>query len=159
MRYLFLIAIIVLAGCSSKTAPSQTELVKDSTVVKYVPRVDTVRLPGEKVTLTEYIECDEVTRKPKPINTERRKGRALVKVKIDTQGKLTATGGCDSLKQVVELMDKEIFRLRHEKKTEVSIVKEYINHWYDPPARIIALVTILFTAGYVIVKIKTLNPL
>lgn len=154
MRLLFLLVVgIVVMACSQKTAVSSTE-VTDSTVTRYVTRIDTVIIPGEKVTLKEYIECDTVTNKPKPFQAKAKKGKAYVSVKIEPTGELTAQGGCDSLTQVIKAMDKEIYRLRHEKKFEVKVEKEYINHWYDPPARFISLLTIVVVAGYVVIKLK-----
>ena len=158
MRLLFLLVVgIVVMACSQKTAVSSTE-VTDSTVTRYVTRIDTVTIPGEKVTLKEYIECDKVTNKPKPFKAKAKNGKAHVSVKIEPTGELTAQGGCDSLKQVVSLMDKEIFRLRHEKKLEVRVVKEYKTHWFDPPARVISLLAILFVAGYIFIKLNIQIP-
>lgn len=154
MRLLFLLVVgIVVMACSQKTAVSSTE-VTDSTVTRYVTRIDTIVVPGQKVTLKEYIECDKITNKPKPFKAKAKSGKAHVSVNIEPTGELTAQGGCDSLTQVINALDKEIFRLRHEKKLEVKVVKEYKTYWFDPPARFISLLTILVIGGYFIIKLK-----
>lgn len=134
---------MLVFGCSKKIATSTTLEVTDSTYVKEVPRFVEVKVPGDTITLTEYIECDSVTNKPKPAEFKASGSRAYVSAKVKANGELTVTGGCDSLKHVVELMDKEIFRLRHEKKEVVKVVTVFKAAWYDIAARWVSVLTII----------------
>lgn len=129
LSLLFLI-LVVVAGCSSRVVPStttrETVIVRDSIVTKEIPRFDTVRVAGEMIVVTEYIECDSVTNKPKAVKLKAKNEKAFVSVEIDSAGKLSATGGCDSLYAVVTVMDKTITHLKHElneKSTEVVKTK------------------------------------
>lgn len=117
-----LMILVVVAGCSSRVVPSTSTsetktIVKDSIVVKEVPRIDTVHIPGEKIVVTEYIECDSVTNKPKAKSIKAQGTRTNLSVVLRTDGSMVATAGCDSLQAVVTAMDKEIFHLKHESKT------------------------------------------
>jgi len=161
MRGIFFIVfglglLLMVSGCSPKVATGTTSEVTDSTTTRYVPRIDTLYLPGEKVTLPPvYIECDSITNKPIPKKISGSNGRAHVGVVIDATGKLTATGSCDELKKIVQLMDKEIYRLRHEKKIIVPPpVIVYKTHWYDVPSRFISIITLIVLVVYIYFKIK-----
>lgn len=149
--------LLVVAGCSRKAAPSITSEVRDSIIIQYVPRTVEVKLPGDTVTLTEYIECDSVTNKPKPVKFNVHSKRAKVKVEIDSEGKLTATGGCDSLKGVIQLLDKEILRLRSEKRKEVQVVTEYKTRGIDIFCRCFTGCFFLLLTLFVLFKLKKLT--
>jgi hypothetical protein len=124
------LVLVVVAGCSSRVAPSiSTKVeVRDSIVYQEVPRIVEVKVPGEKVTITKYIECDSVTNKPKPveIKVKSAKSKASVSVKVDSTGLMTATGGCDSLKLALEVMDKELFHYKHEKSDTKEVKPQII---------------------------------
>lgn len=114
MRYL--IAILFIASLSSccKKFTTTTTIVKDSVIVKEVPRLVEVPVPGDTVKIIDVIECDSLTNKPKPKKIQATTGRAFTSVEVKADGTLTATGGCDSLLQVIEVMDREITRMRSE---------------------------------------------
>lgn len=141
-----LLMIMVGVGCSRRTVPSTTT-VKDSLIVKEVPRLVEVKVPGDTVTVTDYIECDSTTNKPKPKNIRASNGKAHVSVAVADDGKLTAFGGCDSLKAVISALDREVYHLRYEHKTEPVII--YRVHWYDKVCRWIAGLTVSSFIGFI----------
>lgn len=157
MRGIFLIVLglvllLVVAGCSRKAAPSTSVEITDSTITKEVPRIIEVHVPGDTVIIQEYIECDSLTNKPKPKKLSASHARAFVSVSIDSTGMLEASGGCDSLRKEIEVMDKEIFRLRHEKKTITAV--EYKTRGIDIFCRWFTGIAIVLLIIYVILKIK-----
>lgn len=112
-KAIILAALLLFLGVSCRRPPVTilTE-VRDSVTVKEVVRLDTVTLPGDTVRLTGVvIECDSATNRAKPLNLARRGAAARLRVTISPAGTLTASGGCDSLKRVVGIRDKEITRL------------------------------------------------
>lgn len=139
---LMMVLLLVVVGCSRKAAPSTTTEVTDSIHVREVPRFFEVKIPGDTVTVVEYIECDSVTNKPKPFTIKSKSKRASIVVNVDKNGLLTSTGVCDSLQQVIQAMDKEIFRLRIEKSKKV--VPAYITRDIDKACRWIAGIVLLF---------------
>ena len=151
---LFSALLLMLCACSKQVTTSSTSEVSDSTYVREVPRLVEVFIPGDTVTLTQWIECDSATNKPKPSYAEASEGKAFLKVKVDKTGKLTASGGCDSLKRLVKTMDKEIFRLRHEKKFVTKTVTkiEYRTRWYDKAARVFSILVIIALIIYLKLK-------
>lgn len=154
-----LVLLMVVAGCARKVTSSSTSEVKDSTYVKETPRKFMIARPAIKVTETVQIECDSVTNKPIPTKLDSHSGGANVKVVIDGSGLLTAEGGCDSLRQVVELMDREIFHLRHEKKTETKVVPVYQIKGIDRFCRWFTGIAILVLMAFSFYKLNKLNPL
>jgi hypothetical protein len=141
-----------VVGCTRKGAPSTTTVVIDSTRVEVKYRDVPVPVPGETVTITEYIECDSTTNKPKPKKFEARGEKAVVTGSIDEQGKLNVTGGCDSLTAIVKAQDSLIFRLKHEKKTIVEV--QYLTRGIDKFCRWFTGIVLLLTTGYIILKLK-----
>jgi hypothetical protein len=125
LKGLLIVVLFAAFSCCPKISTHTTSTVTDSTSSKITVRLDTVRLPGDTVTLINYIECDSVTNKPKPVKFNAKSGKAHVSVKVDATGQLTATGGCDSLEAVVKAYDKELFRYRHENKKEVVTRTEF----------------------------------
>jgi hypothetical protein len=121
---------ITLASCSKKLTTTTT-VVKDSIIVKEVPRMVEVFVPGATVTVKEYIECDSLTNKPKPKKIQAQTGKAFTSVEVKADGTLTAIGGCDSLQHLVQVLDKEVFRLRYEKKDSVLTKIEYRTRCID----------------------------
>jgi len=120
-------------------------IIRDSTVVREVIRKDTIHIAGDTVRITELIECDSITKKPKPFKAIVKSGRAKATVVIDNRGKLTVEASCDSLQKLIDVMDREIFRLRHE-QTETTITKSKSGFmaWIDNTCRFLAIVFILF---------------
>jgi hypothetical protein len=147
-----MVLLLVVDGCSRKGMSSTTTEVSDSVRVKEVPRFISVVIPGRNVTLRGLIECDPVANKPKPFEGKNESDKsggfsANVGVKIDSDGQLVATGGCDSLKKEIEVRDKEIYRLRREKTREeipVYVTSDFDNfcRWWFASTAVIAIVTI-----------------
>jgi hypothetical protein len=152
VKFFLLIGLgLVVAGCGRKVVPSTSVAVRDSIVIKEVPRLVEVKLPGETVKVVEYLECDSLSNKPKPKKIHATSDRARVSVAVNNKGILTATGGCDSLREVITLMDREIFRMRHEKKEKVKVVTEYktrfidkVCRWFTGIATIVMIVVVFF---------------
>lgn len=150
-----MVLLLLVVGCRPTQVSSDTSTeVTDSTWTKETPREIEVRIERDTVILEHQIECDSVTNKPKPFTSIIRSGRLTQRVKVDSGGKLEAKSECDSLKKVFQAMDKEIFRLRHEKKETVkTVVKtEYKTRWYDMAARWIASIAIVIIGGYTLYK-------
>lgn len=153
-----LVLLLVVVGCSRKAVPSITTEVRDSIIVKEVPRLVEVPVPGATVTVREYIECDSTTNKPKPKRIEGSNGRANVRTEIKADGSFESTGGCDSLLVLVEAMDTEIRHLHSEKSKEVQVVTEYKTRGIDTFCRwftCIAVVLVILRGFY---KLNQLNP-
>lgn len=120
----FIMLIIWLSSCSRRVITQTVEhTIVDSVYVTLTPRDTTIYIPGDTVNITTYIECDSVTNKPKALSHHARAGRLSSSVSISPDGRLSVRAQCDSLEQIISVLDKEIFRLRHEKKTTV-ITKE-----------------------------------
>jgi len=151
------IALILVVGCGRKAMPSTTE-VRDSIVYKEVPRIVRDTIPGETVMVTEWIECDSATNKPKPKKISATSGRAKIDIDISKDGLLMGLGGFDSLIREIEVLEKTIERFRNEKKETIVTKTEYKTHWYDVPARIIAggnLLCVVVLVIYAILKLKS----
>lgn len=142
-----MVLLLVVAGCARKGVPSTTTEVSDSIHVKEVTRFDTVTIAGDTVLIERQIECDSVTNKPKPFNIEKKSRQARLMVNIDGSGKLTTAGICDSLQQVIEAKDREIYRLKSIKTTiEVPVYRtsgfDNLCRWWFAITAIIILVTV-----------------
>lgn len=120
-----MVLLLVVAGCSRKVTSSTTTEVTDSVYVKEVPRFIEILIPGDTVEIERMVECDSVTNKPKPFTVRKKSKTASLTVGIDSQGRLTGTGVCDSLQKIIEAKDKEITRIRKEKTKEVIVQTEY----------------------------------
>lgn len=151
-----MVLLLLVVGCSRKDTASTSTIVLDCTYVKEVPRFVEVKIPGNTVEVTRWIECDSNTNKPKPFITKKKSGRATVTVEVKATGEMNTTSTCDSLNEKIKVLDKEIFRLRHEKKTETKIVYEHDPYWFDIASRWIAGVTVLAVVGYSLAKFNKL---
>lgn len=128
-----ILAVLIILSCRSTTTITNESL--DSTFMSETIRRDTVYIKGDSVVMAGVIiECDSVTNLPKPIAIRRSTSRAKVSVVVDRTGKLTATGGCDSLQAIIEARDKEIYRLRT-RLTTVTKPPEYKTRWIDKACR------------------------
>lgn len=140
MRGLFFIGfalLLLVSGCSRKTTSmTTTTKVTDSTWTKTIPRLQPVKLPGKKAFAFGKIHLDS-TGKFIPVRIKSSEGESYVDVSIDKEGNIKATGGYDSLRTVVEALDKEINRLRREitKETKTVTVTEYKTRSIDIFAR------------------------
>jgi hypothetical protein len=144
MLWLLIILISIASACSRKTITTTTE-VRDSIVVKETVRYDTVTIPADTVRIEHQIECDPVTLKPVPAVLKKNSGRVSSSVTISSTGVLTVDSKCDSLQHIIRIMDREIFRLRHEKKT-VYIDKKpsAFKRWLDNIIYTLVAVVVLF---------------
>jgi hypothetical protein len=132
MKYtIIIISIFLLASCSPKVTSSVQKEVRDSIVYRDVPRIVEVQVPGETITLTEYIECDSITNKPKPKRFHAKANKAKVDITIKADGSITATGGCDTLQMMLTVMDREIFRLRRENEEILNTKTQFKTRWFD----------------------------
>lgn len=149
-----LVLLLVVAGCNRKIVSSTTTKVRDSLIVKEVPRIVTVTIPGDTVTVKEYIECDSITNKPKPKEFKSGNGRAKVSVMIADDGSLTATGGCDSLQRAIEVRDKIIEKFHSEEKNELKTVVEYKTRGIDKFCRWFTAISIILIVAYIFYRLN-----
>jgi hypothetical protein len=158
--------ILLVVGCSPRAVPSTTTdtktVVRDSIIVKEVPRIVEVKVPGETVVVKEFIECDSTTNKPKPKVIKARHGNAFVKVKIESDGSATATGGCDSLQALVEVKDKEILHLKEKltekSKTETKVITQKKTRTIDIFCRCFTGIVLSIILLVLISKLKKFLP-
>jgi hypothetical protein len=143
--FLLFLVVACLVACKPPAATTTSSKVKDSVRVEYRDREIPVPVPGEKLTVTEYIECDSNTNKPKPTKFEANGSRSNMKGSIDDTGKLQTECTCDSLTLLVHAKDSIISRYRSESKSETKVEQVYLVHWYDKWARAIALLALLFS--------------
>lgn len=141
--------VVANGGCKQPPMASIKETTIDSTHVSVREREEPFIIAGETVTVTKYIECDSVTNKPKPATVETKGKTAFAKTTIDKDGKLTTTGGCDSLRGVLHARDSIIKHYREFKseKIEPVIIPRIIDWW----ARVIAAAAIV----YILLKLKS----
>lgn len=151
MILLVLLFVLLLFSCSPKVITNTSE-VKDSVRIEYVPREVVVQLPGDSVEVIKWIECDSTTNKPKPVTIKAKSDRSRLKIRIKASGELTAVSSCDSIKQVVTLLDKEIFRLRHESSKKVEVVTQYKTRRLDIICRWYAGISLLSLILFVVLK-------
>lgn len=147
--------IIILCNSCSNRVLTNTNEVKDSTWVGYKPREIKTFTAAISVDLVKKIECDPITNKPKPFKKEVNKSGAKAKAEIDSTGTLNVTGGCDSLEQVITVLDKEVFRLRHETKKETEVITEYKTRGIDKFCRWFTGIAVLGLIAFAYIKIKT----
>ena len=146
MRALFVLSLFVfsLSACSKKIT-STTSSVRDSIIIREIVRYDTVRVKADTIRVKQIIECDSVTNKPKPFKIKEHSGRAKATVEVKSNGELTVTASCDSLELVVQTLDREVFRLRHEQKQSTTIKQpSKFKIWIDYSAYALALIFILY---------------
>jgi hypothetical protein len=162
---LVVVILVVVVGCSSRVAPSTTTdtktIVRDSIITREVPRIVTVKVPGEKVVVKEYIDCDSSTNKVKPKTIRARSHSAIVDVTFSSDGSVTASGGCDSLQAVVTAMDKTIYHLKHQSTEKYKeVVKPqliYRTRGIDTFCRSFTGLVLFFLLLVVVNKIKLLK--
>lgn len=151
--WILIFGVIVFTSCTKRVISTNSS-VTDSTIIKEVVRFDTLRIKGDTVRITERIECDSITNKPKPFRIRERSGRATALVEVNQAGELTVEAACDSLEKVIQLLDREIFRLRQEKKV-VTIIEtpSKFKQWIDYTSRILAVLFLLYI-GFNVIKNK-----
>lgn len=153
-----LVLLLVWAGCGRKITASSTTEVKDSTYVKEVPRLVSYNVPPSKVMVKQFIKCDSTTNKPVPTKIIARNGRATEEIDIDSTGMLTGTASCDSLKALIEVKDKEIYRLRQEKKATTNVVTQFKTRSIDVFCRWFTCIAIIVAIAIIFNKLNKISP-
>lgn len=148
-----ILLVILLFSCSKRVI-TNTNDIKDSVHVEYVTREVPVYIPGDTVTIIDQIECDSITNKPKPLTIKKKSGRSTLNLKVKSSGQLTASSTCDSLHYVITTLDKEVFRLRHEKKNQYEVRTEFKTRRIDVICRWFTGISILGMIVYAYVKLK-----
>lgn len=145
--------LLVAAGCGRKSVPSVTTTVFE-THEREIPRLVEVSLPGYELGIRKVIECDSNTNKPKPFSIAKTTDdrRAGLAVQLTDQAELIATCKEDSLKQVIQVKDREIERLK-ETTVEVPVYK---TRKIDIVCRWIAGGVVVLIAGKI--GLKYINP-
>jgi hypothetical protein len=156
--FFLLLILIWLSSCSRRVITQTVEhTIIDSVYVTLTPRDTTIYIPGDTVSITTFIECDSVTNKPKALSQHARSGRLSSSVSIMPDGRLSVRAQCDSLEQIISVLDKEIFRLRQEKKT-INVVTEKktsrLRVWANNIAWTLAVIFMLMIAVRLVFKIK-----
>jgi len=151
-----MVLLLVAVGCSRKTVPSVITEVTDSTYVKEIPRNVAVTAPADSTENT--LNVGTAGNISWPVEEDlwyqeetTKSGRATLKMKSE-KGKVTAKCYCDSLSKTVQVMDKEIFRLKHEKKQETIVQTEYKTRRIDIACRWISGIVVGLLLGYAAVK-------
>lgn len=158
-RYGLMVLLSVMGGCSRNIAPSVTSEVSDSTHVVYTPRPYPVYLPGDTVEINRGVECDSLTNKPKPFKEIKKSRRVGVSVDLNSNGVLRVIGACDSLKLIIQAQDREIYRLRTQKRLEVQPVIKYKVHSWDIACRWVTGIVLMIIIGFLASKyLKTWLP-
>jgi hypothetical protein len=152
------LTISLVVGCGRKVVPSTTTEVRDSLIIKEIPKIIEVPVPGETVTVTEYIECDSITNKPKPKKFTATNGRANVNVNIDAEGKATASGGCDSLTAKIQVLEREVSHFRKESMKEVIPIIEFKTRKIDTFCRWFTGIGLFIFGVLAFIKIKKFIP-
>ena len=156
MTRLFFTGLVVLMlmviGCNRKISSTTSTFVKDSTHIEYVDRPVEVKLPGDTVRLTTFLDCDKQTNKPKPSEGKKKSGRTTLDFNLDAKGKLEINCNEDSLKAIINAQDKQIFRYRHEQDRKTEVIEVYKTRKIDVICRWIVILLICFIAFKVYLK-------
>lgn len=153
----FFLAIFILSGCNRRLTPTSVSETTDSTVTTITPKQILVRVPGEIVyQFSGPLPCDPIKLIPKPVTIQARKKSAFIKAVITPAGSIELSGGCDSLEQVVSVLDKEVFRLRNQNKT--TIIKEYKTRGIDKFCRWFTGISLLLFVIAIVLYIKKKLP-
>ena len=154
---LFLVVVCLASSCRTPVATTSTvsETVKDSIIITYIPRFDTLRIKGDSIRYEVQIECDEKTNKPKPMKHKAKGTRAAATLSLDSNGLLKGTSSCDSLQEVIESKDREILHLQEKTRSEYKqdTVIQYKTRTIDIWCRWIAALTVLFIIIKIVLKI------
>ena len=107
-----------LTGCSRKGLPTSTDKssVTDSSFTKYTPREIERFTPEVTVSIIKKIECDPATNKPRPTKVSTQNKQLKASAQITADGDLIVDAQCDSLRDVITVLDKEVFRLRNDRR-------------------------------------------
>ncbi|HMG90761.1 MAG TPA: hypothetical protein VK589_11900 [Chryseolinea sp.] len=151
---LMIILLLILFFSCSKRVITNSSDVKDSVHIEYVTREVPVYIPGDTVTTIEWIECDSTTNKPKPLTVKKKSGRATLNLKVKSTGQVIASSSCDSLHKVITTLDKEVFRLKHERKNTFEVKTEFKTRRIDVICRWFTGIALIGMIAYAYVKLK-----
>jgi hypothetical protein len=149
---LMMVLLLVAVGCSRKAAPSVTAEVMDSTFMAETARTVEVRVPGDTVEILKYIECDSNTNKPKPFIVEKKKGRATSRIEVKATGQLVDKCTCDSLRELTKVMDRTIYHLRRESRSETTPIYQT-----RKSVKVLAWIGVLSCIGFIFLIFRKLN--
>ena len=143
--FMVLVVLMMAVGCKSPKVITHTEtVIKDTTIVREIPREIIVTEPADTSIVITKIECDSVTNKPVPVHRSSRSDRAGIEISLDSTGVLEGIATCDSLNKVIEAKDREITTLRDTKSTIREIEIIYKTAWYDKASRVLAIIAIAY---------------
>jgi len=153
--------LIIFGSCSNKQIPTSSEksTTTDSTVTTYKPREIKTFTAEVSVNVVKKIECDPATNKPKPTKISVRNKKLSANATIDDKGELTVDAKCDSLEQVITVMDKEVFRLKQHIREKKTVVPQFKTRRLDVVCRWISgiALAILLIIVYRTIR-KTILP-
>lgn len=152
LALLIVVLVLLLSRCRPATVITNTD--RDSTVIVERLRVDTLHIAGDTIRLAGVqIKCDSLTNLPKPLDFRRQSGRARLGLTIGATGILTAESTCDSLQRIVEIRDKEVYRLRSRLSTVVK-PPVFRTRTIDYFCRCFTVVVVLLIAGAIYLRIR-----
>ncbi|MEO6176770.1 MAG: hypothetical protein ABIP27_16585 [Flavobacterium circumlabens] len=147
-----ILLVILFIGCRTvKTVDQSQETRKDS--VSYIDRikVDTIRIPGETVTMK--LPCDQL----KPQSSAQ--GRANVKAEPKGDGYVVVFT-CDSIEKLVISKNREIYRLSQELKNsniEKTVELTFLQTLWINLGKLFVCLIILFIVVKLLVRWKLLR--
>lgn len=155
IAFISMVLVIALASCGKKIVPNVTKdkTITDSTVVTIETRVDTLKIKGDTVYLDKLIDCGDKG-KLKPFVVQARSGRESLRIQVDKNGRLTATAICDSLWRLIEIKDREIYRLRKESSSRIESTPVYLTRKIDIICRYVAGGLLLLLVGYGVARFR-----
>jgi hypothetical protein len=162
---LVLALMLLMPSCSRKqiTASSNTQLIiKDSISIVEKIKLDTFIISADTITQTITIECDSITKKPKPFELKTKGNRIANILTLNTTGVLSNTCIADSLLHIIEQKEREIAvwkALAYTKDTyEIEHIK-YIPKFYKICFAIALIIIGLTTLKFILKWRKIINPL
>lgn len=109
--------LLMLGACCRLPVQQSEKTVRDSVVYQIKDTTYSYSIPAEPIILTEWIECDTLTHKPKPTRSTSREESGSLSMDLDASGRLTVIGQCDSLLTVVKQLEKEAQHYRDSRET------------------------------------------
>jgi hypothetical protein len=125
-RYFTILLMAILVACKAPQAITQTgnqsSVVKDSVVVKEVLRPVVVKQPGDSISASITLRCNDsiVT----PASGQVKGQRTTLTYQLDSKGRLLMDCRADSLKLELYAKDMIIERLRYEKDSVASLKQQ-----------------------------------
>jgi hypothetical protein len=147
---LIVLLCVGLAMSACIRPPQYHTEISDSTWTLETPRPVPIKIPQSKAELKLKLQLNAQTGQVEPVAKSATNERATVAVSVSADGYLTASSTCDSLEAIVMAKDRELNRLRSEKKT--VIVREAYTAWYDMTCRWLVIVIALYFGGRFAIK-------